>query len=153
MSKTATRKSKTVLRLAPELIPMIRAGYERFIKLLEICDSQVEQLVPKSKAGDEKASQELRSLFRTILRLQKEIDKYGNLLYPPSTHEELPLQPQEPAKEHIASDNIAALNSSTLTESLSQSSFEKSAFEPAAPKKKFSEEFFKRAPKTKSPAF
>jgi len=154
MSKTisAVAKTKRVNRPAPELMPMIRSAYTRLSTMLEICDYHVEQLAPKSKAGDEKASRELRGLFRTMLRLQKEVDKYGTLLYPSyeETHVSKPqtVKPEaQAASESPAPSSLTGLSAPLLAQTIHESSFELTQ-----PKKKFSETFFKRPVKTKSPA-
>jgi hypothetical protein len=127
--------------------------------MLEICDYHVEQLAPKSKAGDEKASRELRGLFRTMLRLQKEVDRYGALLYPSSADEDIhpdKLQASK-LKEQVASEphapsSLTGLSAPLLAQTIHESSFASISFETAQPKPKFSEVFFKRPVKTKSPA-
>ena len=152
MSKTTSvvAKTKRVNRPAPELMPMIRSAYTRLSTMLEICDYHVEQLAPKSKAGDEKASRELRSLFRTMIRLQKEVDRYGALLYP-SSYEEVHSQTAKPqaqaASESNAPSSLTGLSAPLLAQTIQESSFELNQ-----PKVKFSESFFKRPVKTKSPA-
>jgi|GEM_PF-2668310 len=161
MSKTIaspSRKTKRLNRPAPELMPMIRSAFERLNTMLEICDYHVEQLAPKSKAGDEKAGRELRGLFRTMLRLQKEVDRYGTMLYP-SSHEEVPSVKLQDAKPHQQTVNesgspssLTGLSAPILAQTLHESSFEPTGFGTAQPKKKFSETFFKRPVKTQSPA-
>jgi hypothetical protein len=163
MSKTTasfSRKNKATQPPSAELIPMIRSAYHRLTTMLEICDYHVAELSKKSKVGDEKASRELRGLFNTMLRLQKEVAKYGALLYPSQSE----ISPSnDNSSENINSSpslytEKAIPNTPTnFANSLIEEGFgylkEEFTDSLSVPKKqKFSEHFFKRPPKAKSPA-
>jgi len=63
---------------------MATAAVGRLQKLLTICDFQIEVLETKKSSSKEFPQRELLTLARMVLNLQKDLEKYAAIAYPPS---------------------------------------------------------------------
>jgi len=127
MSKSSSHKAKGYHRPAPEAMPMIRASHNRILMLLQLCDHEIKGFVRRvlDKASSNASFKEVQAVARTVLSLQKSLDQYASILFPPSTHTAL-----STAAEGLGNTDASQADLADLIDNPSS--------------KKFSEEFFKR---------
>jgi hypothetical protein len=91
-----------VIHHAPEVVAMATSSSERIVHLLAICDYHKAEISKKAQNNENVSQKDSQSLIRTILSLEKALDKYNQILHPP-IKEILPLETSIPDAEAQAS--------------------------------------------------
>src|SRR6478609_899690 len=93
-----SKASTTVLHYAPEVLAMASSSSERIHNLLAICDYHSAALSQKTFNHKSDSMKEAQSLIRMVLSLQKSLDRYTLMLYPPTLNEVISTLPSSTEK-------------------------------------------------------